>query len=296
MEAKDLISIVIPAYNRAHCIGRTIESCLVQSYTNIEIIICDDHSTDNTVNVVDKYVKQDKRVILIEDDLGKGAQYARECGIRKASGKYIAFMDSDDYMIETSIEDRYKCFLKNDVDMVYGDILVDSKPEPILVKYDNLNNCSLEEIQKYCLEELSLCAFITMMVKKSLFDEGHIVLDKSLPAWQDDDLALSICFYSGKIFHCGKPVAKICVDGDNISAHYSNKLKGLKLLFNKYENQIKKRGKYRVYLWKKRIKLDEIGVKMQKQMGNNKFLFLFYKIHFALLNRFLSTQFRHIYG
>ena len=86
MEAKDLISIVIPAYNRAHCIGRTIESCLVQSYTNIEIIICDDHSTDNTVNVVDKYVKQDKRVILIEDDLGKGAQYARECGIRKASG------------------------------------------------------------------------------------------------------------------------------------------------------------------------------------------------------------------
>ena len=206
-------------------------------------------------------------------------------------------MDSDDILLQTSIEDRYKCFLENETDMVYGDILVESGDEQELVKYDNLNRISIAERRQYLLEELSLCAFITIMVKSELFSTGGVSLDKNLPAWQDDDLVLSIVFHSGKIFHCGKPVAMICTSGDNISAHYHNKLSGLKMLFAKYEDRVRQLGKCRVFLWKLRILLDAFGVKMQEQEEKQNIFGVFlYKILFRLLRMFLSTQFRHIYG
>lgn len=294
---EDLISIVIPAFNRAYCIGRTIESCLKQSYGNIEIIICDDSSTDDTLEIIKSYALKDSRVKFVINNLGKGAQYARECAIKISNGKYIAFMDSDDILTETSIEDRYRCFLENDVDMVYGDILVEDKENPLRVYFDNLNDLTIERRRKYLLEELSLCAFITIMIKKELFDTGEIVLNKKLPAWQDDDLVLSVGFTSGKFYHCGKAVAMVCNTGDNISAHYDNKLKGLKILFELYKDRIVNMSRSRVLLWKLRILLDCFGVKMQTNYAKNrKFMAFFYRCSFFALNNFLSLFFRHIYG
>ena len=144
------------------------------------------------------------------------------------------------------------------------------------------------------LEELSLCPFITIMVKKEVFGDDRIVLDKRLPAWQDDDLALSVVFYSGKIFHCGLPVAIVCVAGDNISAHYKNKYLGLKILFEKYKKQIYEMSRFKAFLWKGRILRDYLGVKSQN--SKNVFSKMFYIFNLKVITKLLSYNFRHIYG
>lgn len=91
---KDLISIVIPTYNRASLIGKTIESVLQQEYKSFELIVIDDGSTDNTRSVIESFHDQRIRYIS-QPNSERGA--ARNNGVRHANGYYITFLDSDDY-------------------------------------------------------------------------------------------------------------------------------------------------------------------------------------------------------
>jgi glycosyltransferase involved in cell wall biosynthesis len=87
------VSVVIPLYNKGHCISRTLDSVLTQTYQNIEIIVIDDGSTDNGPEVVKTF--KDPRIILITQE-NKGPGAARNVGLRRAVGKYIVFLDADD--------------------------------------------------------------------------------------------------------------------------------------------------------------------------------------------------------
>lgn len=95
-----LVSIIIPTFNRAHLIGETLDSVLVQTYTNWECIIIDDGSTDITEQVVDKYVTKDNRFKFLKrpKNKPKGANSCRNIGLEDATGDYIVFFDSDDLM------------------------------------------------------------------------------------------------------------------------------------------------------------------------------------------------------
>lgn len=95
-KSKDLVSIITPAYNCAEFIGQMIDSVLAQTYKNWEIIVIDDCSTDNTKEVVMKYMKRDSRIRYIQLEVNSGAALARNRAIDLATGKYIAFLDSDD--------------------------------------------------------------------------------------------------------------------------------------------------------------------------------------------------------
>lgn len=90
------VSIIMPTFNRAKVISRSIQSIRQQSYKNWELIVVDDMSTDNTREVVNEISKQDKRVHYIKNTHKKGPSGARNTGIEKSNGDYIAFLDSDD--------------------------------------------------------------------------------------------------------------------------------------------------------------------------------------------------------
>ena len=105
---EDLISVIIPVYNVEKYIERCIESITRQTYTNLEIIIIDDGSKDNSKAICQELENQDKR-IKVYSQANKGAAAARNYGITKANGEYIGFVDSDDY-IEL---DMYELLLKN---------------------------------------------------------------------------------------------------------------------------------------------------------------------------------------
>ena len=102
-----LISIVIPAYNVENYLDKCLESVVKQTYLNIEIIIVNDGSTDNTLNKCIKWSEIDKRIKYITQK-NAGLSAARNTGIRHANGEYIMFIDSDDFVKNNMVEVLYK--------------------------------------------------------------------------------------------------------------------------------------------------------------------------------------------
>lgn len=115
-----LVSIIIPAFNRSHLIGETLDSILTQSYSHWECLVVDDGSTDTTIVVVSNYAENDKRIKLFKrpNTKPKGANACRNIGLDKAQGKYIVFFDSDDLMIENHLEVKVNAIQKYNCDYV----------------------------------------------------------------------------------------------------------------------------------------------------------------------------------
>jgi glycosyltransferase involved in cell wall biosynthesis len=113
-----LVSIIIPNYNRESLIGETLDSILAQTYSHWECIIVDDGSTDNSVEVIQQYVKKDLRFKLIQRPSNhlKGANACRNIGLQKAKGEFIIFFDSDDLMMEQHVENKLKFMIDEDLD------------------------------------------------------------------------------------------------------------------------------------------------------------------------------------
>lgn len=122
---KELISVVIPTYNRGFIIENSIRSVLNQTYKNIEVIIVDDGSTDNTEEVIKSI--NDKKIRYFKLKVNRGACYARNYGVSKAKGKYIAFQDSDDIFLPGKLEKQYVNLIKNNSDLDFCRIRIVNK-------------------------------------------------------------------------------------------------------------------------------------------------------------------------
>ena len=96
MAERPTVSVIIPTYNRAYLIDRSIQSVLNQTYQDFELIVVDDGSTDNTEDIIRQFQEKDKRIKYIKYDKNKGGSAARNTGIKNSVRKYIAFQDSDD--------------------------------------------------------------------------------------------------------------------------------------------------------------------------------------------------------
>ncbi|OLO42334.1 glycosyl transferase [Alkalihalophilus pseudofirmus] len=99
-----LISVITPAYNSEKFIRETIESVLAQTYTNWEMIIVDDCSSDSTTEIIKQYEEQDERLTLIQLKENSGPAVARNTAINNAKGRYLAFLDSDDQWVPEKLE------------------------------------------------------------------------------------------------------------------------------------------------------------------------------------------------
>lgn len=108
-----MVSIIIPVYNRADLIPKTLNSVQNQTYQNWECIVVDDRSTDNTKDVIETFCKSDSRFLCFVNNGLKGAQDARNTGMRLAKGEYIIFLDSDDLIASFCIEQRVREMKKN---------------------------------------------------------------------------------------------------------------------------------------------------------------------------------------
>lgn len=99
---KDKISIIVPTYNRAQVIARSINSILTQTYENFELLILDDGFTDDTRNIIERFEDERIRYIRLKDN--SGASHARNVGIQMVTCEYIAFQDSDDVWLPEKLE------------------------------------------------------------------------------------------------------------------------------------------------------------------------------------------------
>lgn len=125
---KPLVSIVIPTYNRERDLDRSIKSVLAQTYSNWEALIVDNHSRDNTVDLVQGFNDSRIKYFRIHNDGVIAA--SRNLGIKNAAGQFIAFLDSDDWWMPRKLEISLK-YLEQGADVVYHDMFLVTKPEQL---------------------------------------------------------------------------------------------------------------------------------------------------------------------
>lgn len=165
------ISIIIPIYNVEKYLKKCLDSVVKQTYTNLEIILVNDGSTDNSKSIAEKYVKNDERVILINKENG-GLSDARNYGIERATGKYITFIDSDDEITEDYVEYLMNLIKKYNTDISIASYRLVCKNK----SFDYGKNYKEEKITgKECLKRMLLDEGFTVsawakMYKADLFD------------------------------------------------------------------------------------------------------------------------------
>lgn len=112
----ELISVIVPVYNVEKYVEQCLQSIIAQTYKNIEIVVIDDGSTDSSGEICDRLAKEDSRIAVYHKSNG-GVSAARNDGVEKSSGDYIAFVDSDDIIAPTYLEYLYRLLTDNDADI-----------------------------------------------------------------------------------------------------------------------------------------------------------------------------------
>lgn len=140
----DLISIIIPVYNVAPFLKECVDSVIFQTYSNLEIILVDDGSTDESGDLCDQYAVKDGRITVLHQR-NMGLSCARNSGIELADGKYIFFLDSDDYIHPQLIESLYNILVQNVADIAF--CAHQSVQEKEKVEFQFINSCDASVIE-----------------------------------------------------------------------------------------------------------------------------------------------------
>lgn len=208
------ISVIIPTFNRGKLIANSIKSALNQTIKNLEIIIVDDGSTDNTKEVIDKF--QDRRIKYIKLDKNQGASNARNIGIKAAKGKYISFQDSDDIFYPNKLEIQLNNIInkKSDLDFCKINLLYNST-------YNYLVPSTIREKRfesgDFFTELISNGNFIStqsILVKKSFMKE--FLFDPNMPRLQDYDVILRM-IPKVKISYTKEVLVDLHIQNDNLT-------------------------------------------------------------------------------
>jgi glycosyltransferase involved in cell wall biosynthesis len=131
---EDLISVIIPVYNIEGYIEHCLSSVVNQTYENLEIIIVDGSTSDDSSRICKSFAEKDSRIVYIRQNK-KGVVDARKTGVINAKGKYITFVDGDDYAEKCLVEKLYQYMLQYDVDFVHSDYMIDGKNINLVKQY-----------------------------------------------------------------------------------------------------------------------------------------------------------------
>lgn len=167
-----LISVIVPIYNVEQFLSKCIQSIINQSYSRLEIILVDDGSTDDSPQICDEFKEKDKRIKVIHKKNG-GLSDARNVGIEVASGEYIGFVDSDDYIKEDMYEILLNLIKKYDADVSICNLydVIDGN-ECIRNKENGIREYSRIDILKEILLDKNIQSYAwNKLYKKELFDE-----------------------------------------------------------------------------------------------------------------------------
>ncbi|MGA1871245.1 MAG: glycosyltransferase family 2 protein [bacterium] len=264
------VSVIIPTYNRSQFITHAIDSVLSQTYHDIEIIIVDDGSTDNTKKILINY---NNRIKYIYQE-NQGVAAARNTGIKNAKGKYIAFLDSDDMWLPQKLEQQVKILNQyEDIALVYSNIAYcNSNGQFIRVAFSSQQFLSGYIPQKVILWK-AMCGYLqTWLLRKTCFEEvGYI--DTSLKMSEDREISIRIAM-KYKIYGIKEPLTMVRqhIPANRLGRSPAKEreyyyLKCLRILLEKYnDNPIIKKNKKRLiagyyfYAGKNYLKENNMGL------------------------------------
>ena len=244
----EMVSVIIPTYNREKVLGASIDSVLNQTYGNIELLVVDDGSTDKTKDLVEQY--QDKRIHYFCTDGRRGANVARNIGICNAKGMYIAFQDSDDVWKTDKLEKQMQVFERNEgAGVVFSRFLRHNiAGEKKLVPDNDFSQEKLQTDLKNILARRNVISTQTMVVKRECFDV-HGMFDESFPRFQDWELAIRLV-QGEKILMVDEPLVDVYESEKSISTSSEKYLTGEMMLVKKHVDFFAKYGDLQEWLGK----------------------------------------------
>ena len=192
MSNQPLITIIVPIYNSQKYLEQCIESIINQTYKNLEIILINDGSEDESLNICNKYKKIDNRIIVINQE-NSGVSVARNSGLKKASGEWISFVDSDDWIEKKFCEILIKNATENNVDVVFSGYNKVYKDEISKINVSNgVKKYSSEEFLIKVLNVQTSYGFIHMkLIKKSVIN--NIFFESELKVAEDALFNIKLC-------------------------------------------------------------------------------------------------------
>lgn len=175
MESQNLVSIIIPVYNTAPYLKRCIESVRNQTLKEIEIILVNNLSTDDSPFICDEYAKIDSRIRVLHLDQA-GLSIARNAGINIASAPYIGFIDSDDYIESAMYEDMLTAMIENEVELVYCNFCFEYEDGRVEQMYSDTHKVytrSCQAVQRDIILEKVSSSSCTKLFSRKLFDSNR---------------------------------------------------------------------------------------------------------------------------
>jgi glycosyltransferase involved in cell wall biosynthesis len=227
---QDLVSIIMPSYNSEKYILESITSIINQSYSNWELLIIDDYSKDKTLNIVSNYCKNDNRIKLYVNEKNLGSAISRNIGIKKSSGRYIAFLDSDDLWHQDKLSKQVNFMRLNKYSFTYS-YYSQIDEQGLLLK--NINNLP-EKVSYISTLKSNKIGCLTAIYDKEFFGKVYM---ENLQKRQDLTLWLKLLRENNNAYCCKEILANYRIRKNSLS---SNKFKLVKfhwIIYRKIEKQ-----------------------------------------------------------
>ena len=252
------ISIIVPFFNAEKFIEKCLNNLLTQTYENLEIIVVDEDSTDNSENIVKKFEENEKIKYFKLKEKTIGVSNARNYGIEKATGKYFIFVDADDY-IDSNLIENLSGYIDKDVDVVKYKINIVDKDGNIINKingptFDSLNG--EEAFSKLCFEDILIDSPCLYMMKKELFEKNPSLRFTKNLYHEDFELMPLVLVHAKSVISTDiygyyyvqsdgsimrtKDIEKNIKKANDKLLHYDNMLKNIEFLKDKTKEDIKK--------------------------------------------------------
>lgn len=212
----DLISIIVPVYNVENYIEKCILSLMNQTYSNIEIILIDDGSTDISGKICDKYQQKDNRIHVFHTE-NKGVLHAKSIGINNAAGEYIGFVDSDDWIELTMYEKLYVNMVNNNSDIGICELSLSNALGKIYTKQKNSLSKGMYDVSNMdndvygkmflCDPEQAIDLILcNKLFKSSLIKNNLKLVDKKLHYFEDILLCTFAILEANKLYVIDEPL------------------------------------------------------------------------------------------
>lgn len=224
-----LISVIVPVFNTESQLARCLDSILRQTFTNIECILIDDYSTDNSIQICKKYQSYSKNFKLLRNKHNIGSSLTRAKGLAAAKGDYILFVDSDDWLEPSMLQTMYDSAIANNADIVLCDYYKERANVTTIVP-QTINGLNKTDMMKYMVsyDEYLICALWNKLIARNVISKVIFPVESY---GEDMYLSTQLMYYSNKITHVNKALYHYNINKNSLCL---NPLYGEKRILDQY--------------------------------------------------------------
>ena len=190
------ISVIVPVYNVEQYLSRCIDSILAQTFTDFEVLLIDDGSTDNSGKICDEYAERDSRIRVFHKENG-GVSSARNLGLDNAQGEWIFYIDSDDYLDISALDCIAPYCLPKDIDLILFDYYIDYKSHKYYTyqtyyvdKIKQINEILNGKVEGYVWNKV---------IRKSLLTKNDIKFPEKINLWEDMAMVIKLFYFASNV-------------------------------------------------------------------------------------------------